>query len=188
MTAFWIALLFVALAEMGDKTQLVALAFATRYRATTVLSAVFAATLAVHLFSVLVGEAAGLALPVFWLNLLAGGSFLIFGAWTLRGDTLDEDKELKPRRFGPFLTVAVTFFIAELGDKTMLATITIASQEKSFIGVWLGSTVGMVLADGLAIAVGKWMGKRIPERTVKVIAATTFIGAGLWTLYAAFHG
>ena len=188
MTGFWIALLFVAIAEMGDKTQLVALAFVTRYRATVVLGAVFVATLAIHLGSVFIGEAAGMALPVFWINLIAGVSFIAFGAWTLRGDELDEDAELKPRRFGPFLTVGITFFLAELGDKTMLTTITIASQQKSFVGVWLGSTLGMVLADGLAIVVGKIMGKRIPERTVKIIAAIVFFGAGIWTIVAAFKG
>lgn len=186
MTAFWISLLFVAIAEMGDKTQLVALAFATRYRAMTVLWGVFVATLAIHLGSVFIGEAAGMALPVFWINLLAGISFIAFGAWTLRGDTLDEDEELKPRRFGPFLTVAITFFMAELGDKTMLTTITIASQQKSFVGVWLGSTLGMVIADGLAIILGKVMGKRIPERAVKVIAAIVFFAGGVWTIASAF--
>jgi len=188
MNAFWISLLFVAIAEMGDKTQLVALAFATRYRATTVLAGVFVATLTIHLGSVFIGEAAGLALPVFWINLFAGVSFILFGAWTLRGDKLDEDKELKPRRFGPFLTVAITFFMAELGDKTMLTTITIASQQNSFVGVWLGSTLGMVLADGLAIIIGKVMGKRIPERAVKLIAALVFFAAGAWTIIAALTG
>ena len=187
MTAFWISLVFVAIAEMGDKTQLVALAFATRYRATTVLGGVFVATLAVHLVSVFLGEMAGMALPLFWINLLAGLSFLAFGAWTLRGDTLDEEAELKPKRFGPFLTVAVTFFIAELGDKTMLTTITIASQQQSFLGVWLGSTLGMAVADGLAIIVGKVMGRRIPERAVKIIAAIVFFAAGLWTIAVAIR-
>lgn len=186
LAPFWVALLFVAIAEMGDKTQLVALAFATRFPATIVLAGVFVATLAVHLFSVAIGEAAGLALPVFWINLLAGLSFIAFGIWTLRGDTLADD-ELKPRRFGPFLTVAVTFFIAELGDKTMLTTITIASQQKSFIAVWLGSTVGMVVADGIAIIVGKVMGKNIPERAVKFVSAAVFIIAGIWTSVAAFR-
>jgi putative Ca2+/H+ antiporter (TMEM165/GDT1 family) len=124
---------------------------------------------------------------MFWINLLAGLSFLAFDAWTLRGDTLDEETELKPKRFGPFLTVAVTFFIAELGDKTMLTTITIGSQQQSFIGVWLGSTLGMVVADGLAIIVGKVMGRRIPERAVKIIAAIVFFAAGLWRIAVAIR-
>jgi putative Ca2+/H+ antiporter (TMEM165/GDT1 family) len=188
MTAFWLSLLFVCIAEMGDKTQLVALAFATRYRPAVVMAGVFIATLVIHLGSVFIGEAAGMALPVFWINLIAGISFILFGAWTLRGDELDEESELKPARFGPFLTVAITFFMAELGDKTMLTTITIASQQNSFVGVWLGSTVGMVLADGLAIIVGTVMGKRIPERTVKIIAAVIFFAAGAWTIASAFRG
>lgn len=187
MTAFWISLLFVAIAEMGDKTQLVALAFATRFRPSVVLAGVFVATLAIHLFSVLIGEAAGMALPVFWIDILAGLSFIFFGAWTLRGDELEESEETKPQRFGPFLTVAVTFFLAELGDKTMLTTITIASQQRSFAGVWLGSTFGMVLADGLAIILGTVMGKRMPEKTVKIIAAVVFFAAGIWTIAAAFR-
>jgi putative Ca2+/H+ antiporter (TMEM165/GDT1 family) len=186
MTAFWISLVLVLIAEMGDKTQLVALAFATRYRASIVLLGVFIATLLVHLLSVFIGEAAGLALPVFWIRLLAGLAFIGFGLWTLRGDELDEDEKLETGRFGPLLTVGTTFFLAELGDKTMLMTITIASQQNSFIGVWLGSTVGMVIADGIAIIVGKVMGKNLPEKVIKYGAAAIFILSGLYTLYEAF--
>ncbi|MEI6046936.1 MAG: TMEM165/GDT1 family protein [Chloroflexota bacterium] len=186
MTAFLIALFFVFIAELGDKTQLVALAFATRYRPMLVLVAVFVATLLVHLFSVLVGEVLGLALPVFWIKILAGLAFIGFGIWTLRGDELGEEEKLSQKRFGPFMTVAVTFFLAEIGDKTMLATITIASQQQSFIPVWLGSTIGMVIADGLAIIVGAVMGKRLPERLIQIIAALIFIGSGIFTLVEAF--
>lgn len=168
---------------MGDKTQLVALAFATRYSVKTVLMGVFGATLVVHLLSVALGEAASWALPVFWIRLLAGLSFIVFGLWTLRGDKIDEDGEKTGTRFGPLLTVAATFFLAELGDKTMLATITIASQYRSFVGVWLGSTLGMVVADGLAIIVGRVMGKRLPERAIKYGAAAIFLLSGLFTLY-----
>jgi putative Ca2+/H+ antiporter (TMEM165/GDT1 family) len=183
MTAFWISLFFVLIAEMGDKTQLVALAFATRYSAKTVLAGVFGATLVVHILSVLLGEAASRALPTFWIQLFAGLSFIAFGLWTLRGDQLDEDGKKTETRFGPLMTVASTFFLAELGDKTMLATITIASQYRSFAAVWLGSTLGMVLADGLAIIVGRVMGKRLPERAIKYGAAATFILSGVFTLY-----
>jgi putative Ca2+/H+ antiporter (TMEM165/GDT1 family) len=186
LTAFVVALFFVFIAELGDKTQLVALAFATRYRPMLVLGAVFAATLLVHLFSVLVGEVLGLALSVFWIKLLSGLAFIGFGLWTLRGDELEEEEKLSEHKFGPFLTVAVTFFLAELGDKTMLATITIASQQQNFVLVWLGSTVGMVIADGLAIIVGAVMGKRLPERAIQIIAALIFIGSGIFTLVEAF--
>lgn len=170
---------------MGDKTQLVALAFATRYRASVVLAGVFVATLLIHLFSVVLGEAAGQVLPVFWINLLAGLAFIGFGIWTLRGDELGDEEKLVERRFGPLVTVATTFFLAELGDKTMLATVTIASQQQSFIGVWIGSTVGMVIADGLAIIAGRIMGKRLPERLIKYGAALIFIASGLFALVKA---
>jgi Ca2+/H+ antiporter, TMEM165/GDT1 family len=186
LTAFWISLSLVFIAEMGDKTQLVALAFATRFRATVVLAGVFVATLVIHLGSVAIGEVAGQALPRFWIDLLAGVAFIGFGLWTLRGDKIEDEKASR-NRFGPFLTVATTFFLAELGDKTMLATVTIASQQNSFVGVWLGSTVGMVLADGLAIIVGQVMGKRLPHKLIKYSAALIFVGSGLWTLVQAFR-
>jgi putative Ca2+/H+ antiporter (TMEM165/GDT1 family) len=185
MTAFWIATIYVLVAEMGDKTQLVALAFATRFKVTVVLAGVFAATLFIHLFSVVIGEAAGMALPVFWIKLFAGIAFIGFGIWTLRGDKFDDD-EVKSGKFGPFMTVAITFFLAELGDKTMLATITIASEQQSFVAVWLGSTVGMVIADGIAIIVGRVMGKKLPEKLIKYGAAAVFIISGIYTLYEAY--
>ena len=188
MTAFWISLIYVFVAEMGDKTQLVALAFATRYKTSTVLLGVFLATFAVHLISVALGEAVSLALPIFWIKLLAGASFIFFGLWTLRGDKLDDEEEMvKKSTLGPLLTVATTFFLAELGDKTMLATITIASEQKNFIPVWIGSTIGMVLADGLAVIVGKVMGKKLPENLIKYVGATIFLISGLWTLWEAFQ-
>jgi putative Ca2+/H+ antiporter (TMEM165/GDT1 family) len=186
MTAFWIAFFLVLIAEMGDKTQLVALAFATRYRPAVVMAGVFAATLVIHLVSVLIGEMAGVALPVFWINLLAGLTFIGFGLWTLRGDELGDEEKLTQSKFGPFMTVATTFFLAELGDKTMLATVTIASQQESFVAVWLGSTFGMVIADGIAIVVGKILGKKLPERLIKYGAALIFIVSGLYTLAGAF--
>jgi len=186
LTAFWVALLFVFVAEMGDKTQLVALAFATRYSAQVVMAGVFGATLLIHLFSVFLGEAASRALPVFWIELLAGLAFIGFGLWTLRGDELGDEDKVKESRFGPVLTVATTFFLAELGDKTMLATVTIASQQRNFVGVWLGSTLGMVVADGLAIIVGKVLGKKLPEKVIKYGAAVVFIGSGVFTIIEAF--
>jgi Ca2+/H+ antiporter, TMEM165/GDT1 family len=190
MTAFWISLIYVFVAEMGDKTQLVALAFATRYKALTFLSGVFLATFAVHLISVLLGEAVSLALPVFWIQMLAGLSFIFFGLWTLRGDELEDEESLtaKKSRFGPLMSVAIAFFIAELGDKTMLATVTIASEQKSFVAVWFGSTLGMVLADALAIVAGKALGKNLPEKFIRYAGATIFLISGAWTLWDAFSG
>ncbi len=188
MAAFLQSLFVILLAEMGDKTQLVSLALASRYGATTVLAGVFAATLAVHLGSVAIGEALGIALPLRWVQALAGLAFLGFGIWTLRGDTLDDDGPKPFARFGPFLAVATTFFLAELGDKTMLATVTLASQQQAFVPVWLGSSLGMVVADGIAIAVGVVAGKRLPARAIQLGAAAIFLAYGAWTLLVACGG
>jgi putative Ca2+/H+ antiporter (TMEM165/GDT1 family) len=185
MSEFFQSLFFITVAEMGDKSQLAALAFATRFRAYIVLGGIFAATLLVHLFSVILGELLGLAIPEFWVAIAAGIAFIGFGIWTLRGDEFDEDSK-GPPRFGPFLTVGITFFIAELGDKTMLATVTLASHLQSFVAVWIGSTVGMVVADAIAIVVGIVLGKRLPERAIKYGAAAIFIGTGVATIVMAF--
>jgi putative Ca2+/H+ antiporter (TMEM165/GDT1 family) len=183
MGAFVIATFFVFIAEMGDKTQLVALLFATRYKAITVLAGVFGATFLVHLVSVGLGEAAGTVIPAIWIRLLAGAAFIAFGIWSFYGDTLKEDETgVAEYRWGPLITVATTFFIAELGDKTMLATITIASEQRQFVAVWLGSTVGMVAADGIAIAVAGTMRKRLPEKALRYSAAVIFIVSGIVTI------
>jgi putative Ca2+/H+ antiporter (TMEM165/GDT1 family) len=188
LDAFWQSTFLIFVAEMGDKSQLAALAFATRFSARLTLAAITAATLLVHLFSVIIGEVMGLALPTFWIHVLAGLAFLGFGLWTVRGDTYEEEDDTGPRarRFGPFLTVAASFFMAELGDKTMLATVTLGSQTTSLVGVWLGSTFGMVAADAVAILVGQMLGKHLPERAIRIGAATIFFAFGLWLLADGF--
>ncbi len=182
MEAFWLSLALIFLAELGDKTQLVALTLATRFKAGTVLWGVFVATLLVHLLSVALGGAAGKLLPGGWVELASGLAFVGFGAWTLRGDTLEEEEGRMKRWNSPFLIVAVTFFLAELGDKTMLGTVTLAAGHAP-LPVWLGSTLGMVLSDGLAIWVGMTLGKKLPERAVKVGAAAIFFAFGLYYAY-----
>ena len=183
MSAFAIAAFFVFLAEMGDKTQLVALAFAIRYKATTVLGGVFIATLLVHLLSVVLGEMTASLIPTFWIKLLSGIAFIAFGVWSIYGDELGDESQLSENRWGALATVGITFFLAELGDKTMLTTITIASEHRQFAAVWLGSTVGMVLADGLAIAAARGMRSRIPEKPVRYGAAAIFIVSGILTIF-----
>ncbi len=187
MVAFLSSLFLVMLAEMGDKTQLVALAFATRFSARVTLAGVFVATLVVHLFSVAIGEILGLALPTRWIEIGAGVAFIGFALWTLRGDSLKPD-EVQQGRFGPFLTVGIAFFIAELGDKTMLTTVTLASQYQAFVPVWIGSTLGMTVADGIAVLVGVAAGKRLPERTIKLVSAGIFVLFGVWAIASALIG
>lgn len=190
MTAFALSFGVIFLAELGDKSQLMALAFAARYRAATVLVAVAIATLLVHAGSVLLGSAFALALPTGPIQVAAGIAFLGFAAWTIRGDALDAEDERRAARTGrsALLTVGAAFFLAELGDKTMLATVTLATTEAP-LGTWLGSTAGMIAADAIAIAVGALLGGRLPERAIRLFAAGAFVvfgiaviveGMGLW--------
>ena len=183
-TALSFAVIFVA--ELGDKSQLMALTFATRYKPWPVLIAITAATALVHLASVGIGYGLGAALPTDWISLVAGIAFLIFGAWTLRGDALsDEEKGKAEMATGSaILAVGTAFFLAELGDKTMLATITLATQH-GWLGTWLGSTLGMVAADALAIVVGRLLGRHLPEKVIKYGAAALFAIFGIWLIVEA---
>ncbi len=175
MDAFLLSLAVIFIAELGDKSQLMALAFATRYRAIDVLVGISIATLVVHLGSVLLGSVVATALPTQAISIVAGLAFFVFAAWTLRGDALDDEEAAKASRptGSIIVTVGTAFFLAELGDKTMLATITLATREEA-VGTWLGSTAGMVAADAIAIAVGKLLGSRLPERAIRFGAAAAF--------------
>lgn len=208
--AFAVATVLITLAELGDKTQLLALCLAARYRWWQVLIGIFAATLFIHLFSTLVGQAVGSLIPELWLGIITGVLFIGFGIWTLKGDSDDGDDASKAGRFGPVVTVAIAFFLAELGDKTQIMTMTIAADPaavlrafgsagpaisgvlarmgldadgltgvQSFWGVWMGSTLGMMIADGVAIIVGSVLGKRLPERLITRISGALFIVFGL---------
>ena len=179
----------IFVAEMGDKSQLMALAFAARYRALPILVGITIATGVVHAISVVIGAVVGVALPTRLISLLAGLAFFAFAAWTLRGDTLDDDEADKAGRSvrSAVAAAAAAFFLAELGDKTMLATITLATTE-GVVGTWIGSTLGMVAADALAILVGQQLGARLPERAVKVGAAASFVLFGLILAIEALRG
>jgi putative Ca2+/H+ antiporter (TMEM165/GDT1 family) len=169
----------IFVAELGDKSQLMALAFAARYKALPVLAGITIATAVVHAVSVLVGMSVGAAMPTEVISVVAGVAFLAFGLWTLRGDSLSEEEAAKADRSNKSAVMAasVAFFLAELGDKTMLATITLATTEGAF-GTWAGSTLGMVAADALAIVVGSQLGARMPERAIKIGAAISFFVFG----------
>lgn len=180
----------IFVAELGDKSQLMAMAFAARYRFWTVLGAITAATAVVHLISVAIGAAFGTSLPTSAVNVIAGAAFLGFGVWTLLGDELTEkqrERASRPAR-SAFWAVAAAFFLAEIGDKTMLATVTLATTEGWF-GTWVGSTLGMVAADALAIGLGALLGHALPEKAVRIGAAVVFFlfgalliaeGIGAW--------
>lgn len=181
MSAFLLSFVVIFVAELGDKSQLMAMTFATRFRFWTVLAGITAATAVVHLFSVALGAIVGVNLPTNLINIVAGIAFAGFGFWTLRGDKLTEDEEQKAARVSrpAFFAVAGAFFLAELGDKTMLATVTLATTE-GWLGVWIGSTIGMVAADALAIGIGAVLGKALPENVIRIGAAVLFfLFAGL---------
>ncbi len=183
MNAFWLSFAMIFLAELGDKTQLVALTLATCYNARVVIWGIFWSTLTIHIFSAGIGWLIGGHLPTNLILFTAGLAFIGFGFWTLRGDSLDDDEKScdTKKKKGVFWMVFVTFFLAELGDKTMLSTVTLATANP-FIPVWLGSTIGMVFSDGLAIVVGKVLGAKLPERLIKIGASIIFFGFGIFSM------
>lgn len=189
-SAYLLSTVAVVLAEMGDKTQLLAMAFASRYRWQTVLSAVLGATLVNHFLAVVVGNVATSVLPMTWITLVASASFIVFGLWTIRGDNLEGEDLMLGR--SPFWTVAVAFFFAEMGDKTQLMTVALAADEAlrsggsgfmvkvaQIVPVWMGTTTGMLIADSIGIIVGIVLHKHIPETAVKWVAASCFMAFGL---------
>lgn len=182
MYAFLLSTAVIFVAELGDKSQLMAMTFAARYKVRDVLIAITVATAIVHLASVGIGYFIGDAFADYqnWISIVAGVAFFAFAAWTLRGDELTEDEAAKARNSTGMALVAVgtAFFLAELGDKTMLATITLATQE-GWLGTWIGSTLGMVAADALAIGVGALLGRNLPEKAIKIGAAVLFAIFGL---------
>ncbi len=183
MEAFITAVLLVTLAEMGDKTQLLAMAFATRFKAREVLAGVFIATILNHGLAVALGEFLTAKMPISYIQIAASLSFIGFGLWTLRGDKL-EGEEKRKTRFGPIGTVSIAFFIAELGDKTQLATIALAAKYHTPFYILMGTTIGMLIADALGIWIGVLMGKKIPEKVVKAASAGIFIIFGVIGLYS----
>ena len=186
MAAFITSLLFVFLAEMADKTQLLVIAFASRYSAAKVLIAVFLATLLNLSLAVAAGHFLTVLIPMHIISFIAGLSFIIFGLWTLRGDKAEKDS-VKKSRLGPIFTVAIAFFIAEMGDKTQLATISLAIQYQSMINVLLGATLGMLIADAIGIMAGLVLRKHLPERKIKFISASIFIFFGFFSVYKVMY-
>ncbi len=181
MSALALSFAVIFAAEFGDKSQLMALAFAARHGLRTVLGAILLATALVHIVSVALGVVLGATLPQRPIGFVAGLAFLGFGVWTLRGDSLDDDDEARAQRTGrsAFWLVFGSFLLAELGDKTMLATIALATDHGWF-GTWLGSTLGMVAADGIAIAAGAATARIIPPHVIQRTAAALFLAFGVW--------
>ena len=181
MEAFVTSFIFVVLAEMGDKTQLLGMCFATRYHWRTVLAGVFVATILNHYMAVAAGVWLTRFVSMETIQIVAAVSFILFGLWTIRGDELDD--ECTATRLSPFWTVTIAFFIAEMGDKTQLATVALAARFNEIVPVWVGTTLGMMVANAFGIIIGVTLGKKIPERFIKWFAAIIFIVFGLIGLY-----
>jgi Ca2+/H+ antiporter, TMEM165/GDT1 family len=180
------ALGLVFLAELGDKSMLLAVALAARYRPWPVIGGIAIAALTMLGLATAAGAALGVALPERALALGGGVLFLGFGLWTLRSDD-DAEDELELRSRSVLIGVTLAFLVAEFGDKTMLATATLASTNAP-IPTWLGASLGMTLASGLAIAVTAVLGSRLPQRVVRLVAAGAFLIFGALLILDGLRG
>lgn len=181
----------VFLAELGDKSQLITLTYALRHRWWVVLSGVGIAAFLVHGISVAIGYFLGATLPERPIAFAASAAFIGFSIWTFRENRPGRTRSVGSESGEPVpvaeprlvvLAIVSSFVLAELGDKTMLATVALASDH-NWAGVWIGATVGMVLADGAAVAAGSLLHRRLPERFLHLAAAVLFLLFGVWILF-----
>ncbi|MEY4161198.1 MAG: hypothetical protein RLZZ136_1819 [Pseudomonadota bacterium] len=174
----------VALAEIGDKTMLLAIILSARLRAPwAILAGILVATIANHLLAAFVGsEVAGL-LEAPWFRIAVALGFIAMAGWTLVPDKLDDDEDDTIRTAsGAFLTTLVSFFLVEMGDKTQIATVALAAHYQSVVLVAAGTTLGMMLANGPAVFLGDQLVKRISLKATRIGAAMLFLVLGLWQL------
>lgn len=172
----------VAFAEIGDKTQLLAIVLATRFnRPWPIIGGIFAATLANHFLAALVGSQVASFLDGMWFRYMIAVSFIAMAAWTLIPDKLDDVGD-KPARFGAFLTTLAAFFLVEMGDKTQIATVALGARFHAIVPVTIGTTLGMMLANVPAVLLGNELVSRVPLKIVRVVAALLFLAIGLWLL------
>ena len=185
MEAFLVSSGIVALAEIGDKTQLLAFLLAAKFRKPLpIVLAILLATIANHAFAAAVGAWVTSLMGPDILRWVLGVSFLAMAAWTLIPDKIDED-DTKLAKYGVFLTTLIAFFLAEMGDKTQVATVALAARYSSLYAVVAGTTFGMMLANVPAVYLGERIANRIPLRLVHGIAAAVFAVLGLATLLGA---
>jgi len=187
-TAYLISAGAVTLAEMADKTQLMTMAFAAKYKVSKVIIGVLLAIILNQGLAVALGSIIGQNQQMnVWIQMVASASFISFGLWGIRGEK-SETIETRKSRYGVVLTVAIAFFIAELGDKTQLSTIAFAVKYPgSAIAVLLGSITGMIIANTLGIIIGVLLCKHIPEDKIKFISALAFILFGFIGLYQVMY-
>ena len=186
MEAFLVSTAVVALGEIGDKTQLLALILAARFqRPLPIIAGIFAATIANHTLAGWVGNLLQGAIPVEYLRWLVALSFFAVALWALKPDTLDDGDQPPPAsRWGVFGVTLVAFFLAEMGDKTQVATVVLAARYASLAAVVVGTTLGMLIANVPVVLIGKAASTRIPFKAVRVAAAALFAGMGIYVVLA----
>jgi len=179
MDAFLVSTAVVALAEMGDKTQLLSLVLAARFRKPwPIVLGIFAATLVNHGLAGAAGAWITTMLGPSTLRIILGVSFLVMAVWILIPDKLDDEGDARPPRFGVFGTTLVAFFLAEMGDKTQVATVMLAAQYQVWAAVVLGTTLGMMLANAPVVWFGERVTRRVPIRVVHIVSAVIFAVLG----------
>lgn len=180
--AFLTSMAIVALAEIGDKTQLLAILLATRFRRPVpIIFGILAATIANHFLAALLGSQVAYLLDGAWFRYAVGASFIAMAVWTLIPDKID-DLEDKPARFGAFVTTLIAFFLVEMGDKTQIATVALGARFHDVVPVTMGTTLGMMIANVPAVLLGHELIKRVPLNVVRVVAALLFLAIGVWIL------
>jgi putative Ca2+/H+ antiporter (TMEM165/GDT1 family) len=183
LEAFLVSTGVVALGEMGDKTQLLAMLLAVKFRRPVpIIFGILAATLLNHATAGLVGAWVAHALGPEVLRWVIGLSFLAMAGWMLIPDKIDDD-EAAPQRFGAFGTTLIAFFLAEMGDKTQIATVALAARYQDLVAVVAGTTLGMMIADVPAVFIGETIAKKVSMKLVHAIAAAIFALLGLLTLF-----
>jgi putative Ca2+/H+ antiporter (TMEM165/GDT1 family) len=179
--AFTTSTAIVALAEIGDKTQLLAIVLAARFkRPLPIVLGILGATLANHFLAALLGATAAAFLDGQWFRFAIAVGFVAMGLWTLVPDKLDDSETPKPARFGAFLTTLVAFFIVEMGDKTQIATIALGARFNDALAVTAGTTLGMMIANVPAVLFGNELIRRVPLDMVRMIAAALLVATGVW--------
>ncbi len=183
LSAFLTSTGLVALAEIGDKTMLLAIVLAARLRAPVpILLGILVATLANHALAALVGRETASLLDSPWFRLAVALGFIAMAAWILVPDKFDDDDAAVKSRGGAFLTTLVAFFLVEMGDKTQVATIALGARYHAVAVVTAGTTLGMMLANTPAVLFGEALTRRISLKATRTAAALLFLVLGLWQL------
>ncbi len=176
------AFLLIFIAEMGDKTQIIAMTFATQYKVKEVIIGVIIGVFFNHGIAIILGRYLSTLIPMDFLQIVAGFMFILFGILALKDEEEEEDEE-KKKSYGPILTVALAFFIGELGDKTQLTAMTLSAEGSYPLFILMGTILGMVGTSSLGIFVGSKIGNKVPDKYIKIVSSFVFIFFGSLKLY-----